>query len=122
MECPSCYITFDDKIRIPRNLNCGHTFCEACLSQLQYAKCYSCPLCRKDVIGFKANSLPKNYIVLELIQKQKDTIKSANMCKTHTEEQLRFFCVTCTYLICPECIIEHSGHQFIKQNESSTFV
>eukprot|EP00826_Nyctotherus_ovalis_P065668 TRINITY_DN9657_c0_g1_i12.p1 TRINITY_DN9657_c0_g1~~TRINITY_DN9657_c0_g1_i12.p1 ORF type:complete len:123 (+),score=14.67 TRINITY_DN9657_c0_g1_i12:132-500(+) len=121
MECPSCYNIFDDKERTPRNLNCGHTFCESCLVQFQMNKHYDCPLCRKESSPFKANALPKNYIVLELIQKQQEIIRSANQCKVHAEEQLRFFCVTCSYLICPECIVEHSGHQFIKQNESCKF-
>lgn len=122
MECPACYNVFDEKKRTPRNLNCGHTFCETCLLQLQHSKIFACPICRKDNKGFKAMSLPKNYIVLELLQKQNEVIKSANLCKIHPEEPLRFFCVTCSCLLCPECIVDHSGHQFIKHNESGNIV
>jgi len=120
MECPSCYESFDDKDRVPRNLSCGHTFCERCLTQLQTGASYNCPICRKQHQPFKAADLPKNYIALELVQKQLDQKMAADLCKIHTTEQLRFFCVTCSFLICPECIVEHSGHQFIKQTESST--
>ena len=119
MECPSCYESFDEKEKVPRNLQCGHTFCEKCLQQLQATQMYNCPICRKQQIGFKALDLPKNYIALELIQKQTDLNREAGLCKVHTTEQLRFFCVTCSFLICPECIVDHSGHQFIKHTESS---
>jgi len=119
MECPSCYDIFDDKERTPRNLHCGHTFCEKCLIQLQNSSIFNCPICRKQHMAFKATDLPKNYLVLDLIQKQIEQLKIADSCKVHPTEQLRFFCVTCSILICPECIVEHSGHQFIKHSESS---
>ena len=118
MECPSCYENFNENERVPRNLQCGHTFCERCLLQLQNSQNYSCPICRKQQIGFKAADLPKNYIALDLVQKQIEMSKAANLCTIHTKEQLRFFCVTCSNLICPECIVDHSGHQFIKHTES----
>ena len=35
MECPSCYDYFDGETRIPRNLCCGHTFCEVCLIKIE---------------------------------------------------------------------------------------
>lgn len=31
MECPMCYDLYDPEVKIPRNLNCGHTVCEECL-------------------------------------------------------------------------------------------
>jgi hypothetical protein len=33
MECPICFEIYDDKIRVPRNLSCGHTYCELCLEK-----------------------------------------------------------------------------------------
>ena len=33
MECPMCYELYDDVEHIPRNLNCGHTYCEFCLKK-----------------------------------------------------------------------------------------
>jgi hypothetical protein len=35
MECPSCYEYFDGENFVPRNLNCGHTFCEVCLIKIE---------------------------------------------------------------------------------------
>jgi hypothetical protein len=31
MECPMCYDIYDEIEKIPRNLHCGHTYCEECL-------------------------------------------------------------------------------------------
>jgi kelch-like protein 10 len=118
MECPSCYENFNEKERTPRNLVCGHTFCEKCLNLIQATQLHTCPICRKAQLPFKASDLPKNFIALELAQKQNDQIKVSNFCKTHPTESLRFYCITCSFLICPDCIVEHSGHQFIKHTES----
>lgn len=32
MECPMCYELYDDEKKNPRNLSCGHTYCEFCLN------------------------------------------------------------------------------------------
>jgi hypothetical protein len=34
MECGSCYELYDEKQRIPRNLICGHTYCEFCVDKI----------------------------------------------------------------------------------------
>jgi hypothetical protein len=34
MECGSCYELYDEKLRIPRNLKCGHTYCEFCVDKI----------------------------------------------------------------------------------------
>ena len=47
MECPMCYELYDDTERIPRNLNCGHTYCESCLIKtVLVKKRIECPTCR----------------------------------------------------------------------------
>ena len=34
---------------------------------------------------------------------------------------MRHFCITCVSLICMECIVDHSGHEFVRKEESSKF-
>jgi len=34
MECKICYNAFNQSIYRPRILQCGHTFCECCLTKL----------------------------------------------------------------------------------------
>lgn len=31
---------------------------------------------------------------------------------------MRHFCISCVQLICMECIVEHSGHEFVRKEES----
>ena len=50
MECDICLIEWDSSERIPRLLNCGHTFCQVCLKSI-LNKCiskgekFNCPTC-----------------------------------------------------------------------------
>ena len=120
MECPSCYEYFDDISRIPRNLNCGHTFCEECLCKIEEQKMTFCPICRTALNKpFKAKKLPKNFIALDYAVKHQEILKKSNFCQVHTKEQMRHYCITCKHLICIECIVDHSGHEFVRKEESS---
>ena len=120
MECPSCYEYFDGETFVPRNLNCGHTFCEVCLIKIEQQRLAFCPICRTSLQKpFKAKKLPKNYIALEYSNKQHELMKKSNFCSSHPKELMRHFCITCVQLICMECIVEHSGHEFVRKEESS---
>ena len=66
MECGSCYELYDEKVRIPRNLKCGHTYCEFCVDKILTYTC-ECPSCRIKLEPYiKPKDLSKNYIALEL--------------------------------------------------------
>ena len=68
---------------------------------------------------FKAKKLPKNYLALDYAHKHQELMKNSNFCPTHTKELMRHFCITCVSLICMECIVDHSGHEFVRKEESS---
>jgi hypothetical protein len=81
-----------------------------------------CPLCRTALQKpFKAKKLPKNFIALDYAVKQQELLKKSTFCGTHTKEQMRHYCITCKMLICIECIVDHSGHEFVRKEESSKF-
>lgn len=81
MECPSCYEYFDGETRIPRNLNCGHTFCEVCLVKIEQQRLTFCPLCKTSLHKpFKAKKLPKNYLAVEYANKHQEMMKNSNFC------------------------------------------
>ena len=46
-------------------------------------------------------------------------MKNSNFCQHHPKELMRHFCITCVSLICIECIVDHSGHEFVRKEESS---
>jgi hypothetical protein len=107
---------------VPRSLLCGHTFCEECLVKIEHQRLTFCPICRTSLPkNFKALKLPKNFIALELALKHNDMVKKNSLCEQHPKEPLRLYCNTCKCLMCAECIIEHSGHEFVRKEES-TFV
>ncbi|CAL2034575.1 unnamed protein product [Caenorhabditis brenneri] len=58
LKCPVCYSIYEE---IPRILQCGHTFCNACLKQLCSAKC---PICGKV---FVPGSATLNYALMNVI-------------------------------------------------------
>jgi hypothetical protein len=35
---------------------------------------------------------------------------------------MRHYCITCKHLICIECIVDHSGHEFVRKEESSKII
>lgn len=65
----------------------------------------------------KATKLPKNFIALEISRKHSEIMKNP-LCVVHTKEIVKYFCNTCEKLICPECILDHSGHEFVRREES----
>ena len=119
MECPSCYELYDETTKIPRNLFCGHTYCEYCLNQLLLVtKKIECPVCRMKLdLTLKPNQLSKNFIAADLASKQRDIQKKLLFCLDH-KEPLRFYCESCQEQICANCIIDHNGHKFLKQEHS----
>lgn len=121
MECPSCYELYDEGERCPRNLPCGHTYCEHCLKQiLALKKKIECPICRAKIPAtIPISQLSKNYIAAELAMKQREIQKKLLLCDAH-KEPMKIFCETCQTNVCPGCIIDHSGHKFLKQEHSGT--
>ena len=79
MECDICLVEWDSKIRIPRLLSCGHTFCQVCLIEilnksLKTKKPFICPNCKTPQSQIKSENdiklLIKNFIelVCELLE------------------------------------------------------
>ncbi|KAM3912027.1 RING finger protein 223-like [Leptodactylus fuscus] len=50
LECPICYVSYDNAFKTPLLLPCSHTFCMECLSRLcmflKKSQEFPCPLCR----------------------------------------------------------------------------
>ena len=78
MECDICLLEWDSKIRIPRLLSCGHTFCQVCLIEilnksLKEKKPFICPNCNIPQIQIKSENdiklLIKNFNLLQIAEK-----------------------------------------------------
>ncbi|XP_074366502.1 uncharacterized protein LOC141707313 isoform X1 [Apium graveolens] len=68
-ECPVCLQYYDGACTTPRVLSCGHSVCEACITQLPnpFPQTIRCPACTQ-LVKFPQNisSLPKNIDLLRL--------------------------------------------------------
>ncbi|EGT46352.1 hypothetical protein CAEBREN_07335 [Caenorhabditis brenneri] len=74
VTCFSCHQGYNEKNMTPRILKeCGHTICEKCANNRlaeNHLRHLFCPKCRKvTVVKGAANTLTKNYLVLELMEK-----------------------------------------------------
>ncbi|CAH0546116.1 unnamed protein product [Brassicogethes aeneus] len=63
LSCQVCCNSFDDKVRKPISLGCGHTICKACLSNLHRKQC---PF-DQTTITVDIDILPVNTALLQLI-------------------------------------------------------
>ncbi|XP_071801731.1 uncharacterized protein [Asterias amurensis] len=63
LSCPVCFNDFDENVRRPISLGCGHTVCKMCLRQLHQKQC---PFDQTE-IGRDIEELPANYALLQLV-------------------------------------------------------
>jgi hypothetical protein len=111
MKCKLCDENFNTHYRIPRNLNCGHCFCEQCLKIYQKSgeSIYIvCPNCSQ----ISPNNLPICYAIYELIDGEDYYSKNA-FCSIHLMESIEFFCKDDNSFICVKCAVtDHQNHNF----------
>jgi len=106
MKCKLCQENFDIKYKIPRNLLCGHCFCEQCLKQLSVNEEVECPKCQKTSQG----KLPICYAIFDIIYTEEYSGKV--YCQIHPVEKLQFFCNEEKQVICSICLLtNHNGHK-----------
>ncbi|KAK8746222.1 hypothetical protein OTU49_017308 [Cherax quadricarinatus] len=71
-ECTVCFDTYNDALRRPRNLPCGHTFCSQCINSAIKKSLITCPSCRAEHNATSATKFPISYCVEALIRKLQD--------------------------------------------------
>ncbi|XP_053781597.1 tripartite motif-containing protein 5 isoform X2 [Desmodus rotundus] len=123
VTCPICL----ELLTEPMNLDCGHTFCQACItannkeSMVSEEGQSSCPLCR---ISYQPGNLRLNQHVaniVEMFQKVKlspEEEQKTDLCERHGEKLL-LFCKEDGKLICWLCerSQEHRGHHTFLMEE-----
>jgi hypothetical protein len=114
MKCKLCDECFDTKYRIPRNLTCGHCYCEQCLKIYQKNEEIECPNCTKK----SPSKLPICYAIFDLIEKEDN--KKKEFCSLHQLEKIQFHCKSDNEDICSTCLlIYHNGHNITSLRESA---
>ena len=118
-ECGVCRLKYNVGDRIPRILvNCGHTYCTACLSRYYRKNRIRCPYCKKLVKNLESvEQLPLNICIFSetvmtdpvlLVLLDPDSSISYNSdCEFHQEKQKHFYCSYHETNFCRECIKQY---------------
>jgi hypothetical protein len=67
MDCDVCYRQFNTAGRVPRVLQCGHTFCCSCLSTVESDGVILCMQCKR-IDYRRVADVPQNYSLMEAVQ------------------------------------------------------
>jgi hypothetical protein len=115
MKCKLCDEKFDTRYRIPRNLTCGHCFCEQCLKIYENDSAINCPRCGKS----SPVKVPICYALYELIDNDNES-KKTDYCGLHPMEKALYNCTTCDKSVCSHCFIStHIGHDIVSIKDKS---
>ncbi|KAK3585818.1 hypothetical protein CHS0354_038337 [Potamilus streckersoni] len=131
MKCPLCLESF----RLPKVLDCFHTFCEGCLSTFPFDKknlkgkdIFECPVCVTPILAPTedetqerwASNLPTNYRVLSFLNEKGSESVDTVLCqpcqeggKTQTSVA---FCVDCAEYLCRSCRQNHKLFKISKHH------
>lgn len=109
LQCKVCHEKYDQSLRLPLSLPCGHTFCEYCLKNIISVNIIKCPLDKKSFNFPKFSDIPKNDQVL--IALSPAYLEKGEKCETHKNQIIRFFCVKEKERICQDCLLSnHLNH------------
>ncbi|KAL3852727.1 hypothetical protein ACJMK2_016345 [Sinanodonta woodiana] len=131
MKCPLCLESF----RLPKVLDCFHTFCEGCLSTSPFVKKYlkgkhifECPVCQTPILAPTedetqdrwASNMPINYRILSFMNEKGLESVDTVLCqpcqaggKTQTSVA---FCVDCSEYLCRSCRQNHKLFKISKDH------
>ncbi|CAL4093268.1 unnamed protein product [Meganyctiphanes norvegica] len=118
--CNVCHEPLDEEEHQPRHLGCGHDACNTCVKALIYNGSFItsglvCPLCKRFIIADRAEDLPINHGVIQVMRMFKGfTISETKQNKECATKDTREYChihkfivemrcITCKLWICVEC-------------------
>ncbi|XP_075910609.1 E3 ubiquitin-protein ligase TRIM65-like [Petromyzon marinus] len=116
LRCAVCLDTF----REPASLDCGHTYCKACIESHWRAQSegrgYTCPLCCK--VYYTMPTLSRNIVIADVLEQlaegdggggAESREGATGTCPRHGQA-LGLYCRTDGRLICVDCTSAHSRH------------
>lgn len=130
LRCMVCREKFGKQDRIPKFLQCNHTFCLPCLRNVyihaddgglytQEKNYLRCPTCRKETHLSQATveSLPTDHRVIQMmdfVSAQQTDVRFKSQCNKHDNQPVNFYCKKCMLPICRDCTMldhrERDGH------------
>ena len=113
-ECSVCLSNMLN--RTPRSLQCLHTFCTECLSQLIQGNAIHCPVCREStqLKGNNVEELKVNFMLGQMKEQEMKTKgstmkpeKAKTACQICQEKEPSFKCKECSHILCTTCKDSH---------------
>ena len=117
-ECSVCLSNMLN--RTPRSLQCLHTFCTECLTQLIQGNVIHCPICREstELKGNNVEELKVNFMLSQIKDqmknqemKTKDSTKkpekAMSACQICQQNEPLFKCKECSHILCTTCKNTH---------------
>ena len=117
-ECSVCLSNMLN--RTPRSLQCLHTFCTECLTQLIQGNVIHCPVCREstELKGNNVEGLKFNFMLSQMKEqmknqemKTKDSTKkpekAMSACQICQQNEPLFKCKECFHILCTTCKNTH---------------
>jgi len=115
--CKICLDQYNSDSKKPLILNCGHTFCQDCISKSYSLSQIRCPMDKKTFIYPKLEDIGRNWDIQDCLQlhaeKQKKKEFHSNaygLCSLH-QRKVKFCCESeaQVQLLCSECIGNYLG-------------
>ena len=73
-SCQICFFKFGPQEKTPRNLTCGHTFCQKCLERLIKEKS-KCPTCNGAISAKSIEEIPINFLVKSIAERFSENVQ-----------------------------------------------
>ena len=129
ITCPTCNKTSSCKppAKLPRHLRIERdtilssiqqspqeTLCDGCdENNKAEAYCEDCSssICSDCVRNHKKFRIMKNHSIISLTQSQSVAVKRVS-CILHPEKAVKYYCSTCSCLVCSKCLFTHKEHEW----------
>lgn len=115
LNCSICLDIYDD----PRTLSCQHSFCTKCLEPLARSSFFKCPQCRAFVHHEGLECIPRNNLIVMLIESLKTNKHACPECKEIKELTP---CNHCSHLFCSDCNQVHCQQLLDTFNEKKNVI
>ncbi len=120
IKCGVCFNKFLPKVldkvdKIPRLLDCGHTFCTKCIDDVKKTNQSSKVICPIDRSQMDYRVFPVNYQLMKALDKVCISDDCENIIQNNS-----ITCDHCKFKICNECIPKHFDHFKTSLSQSLT--
>ncbi len=132
IACPTCNsISTCPPAQLPRHLRIERdsllsrvqrspeeTVCSSCFENNKaeaYCKDCSTPVCSDCIKNHTKFKIMTNHSIVSLTQSQPVAVNRVS-CILHPEEAIKYYCSTCSCLVCSECLFTHKEHDWCPIN------